>query len=82
MLPLPRGYGLRPPTRADAPAVADVLAACQQAETGKATTSTEELLSDWETIDLAEEAVVVIAPDGRIVGSADLVNRANVQVTV
>jgi len=79
---LPQGYSMRAPTRADAPAVADVVAACQQAETGKAATSTEEVLSDWETIDLAEEAVVVIAPDGRIVGSADLINRANVQVTV
>jgi mycothiol synthase len=44
--------------------------------------TTEELLQDWHGIDLAEEAVVVIDDSGRIVGSADVLNRSYVSVSV
>lgn len=79
---LPQGYSARPPTMNDADAVADVIAACQLADTGEAEMTAEELRRDWQEINLAEEAVVVVAPDGRIVACADLVNRSYVSVSV
>jgi GNAT superfamily N-acetyltransferase len=43
--------------------------------------SVEELVGDWHGLDLAEEAVVVDALDGRIAGYADVLNRACVTVS-
>ena len=79
---LPPGYTVRPPTLADAPAVAALIAACELADTGKTTMSAEELAGDWRGIDLAEEAVVVQAPDGGIAASADVLNRSYMSVSV
>ena len=56
--------------------------ACQLADTDEANMSLEELIDDWHGLDLAEEAVVVVAPDGRIVGYADVLNRSYVAVSV
>ncbi|MBA3390346.1 MAG: GNAT family N-acetyltransferase [Rubrobacter sp.] len=42
----------------------------------------EEVLDDWEDTDLAEEAVAVVASDGRIAGYADLINRSYVAISV
>ena len=44
--------------------------------------SLEELVDDWHDLDLAEEAVVVTAPDGSIAGYADLINRSYVTISV
>lgn len=41
-----------------------------------------ELRDDWQQVDLANGAVVILAPDGRIVASGDLVNRRYVRVSM
>lgn len=79
---LPEGYTVRHPTRADAPEVAALIATSERANGDEATTTTEELLNDWEDIDLDEEAVLLLAPDGRFAAYADVLNRRNVQVSV
>lgn len=77
---LPEGFSVRAPVWDNADAVAGLIAACILADGGEASTTTEELLDDWEYLDLATEAVVVFAPEGRIVGYADVINRSNVVV--
>ena len=79
---LPEGYTVRPPSREDAQEVAALIIACQLADTGASDVSLDELIDDWQGLDLAEEAVVVAAPDGRIAGYADVLNRSYVTVSV
>jgi hypothetical protein len=66
MMELPEGYTTRAPAREDAEVVADLISACQIADTGASDMSVEEMLDDWHSLDLAEEAVILTAPDGRI----------------
>ena len=68
--------------RDDADAVAGLISACILADGGEASTTTEEVLDDWEDLDLSTEALLVFAPDGRIAGYADVINRSNVVVSV
>ena len=82
MMGLPEGYTTRAPAREDAEAVAALISACQIADTGASDMSVEEMLDDWHTLDLAEEAVVVIAQDGAIAAYADVFNRSFVIVSV
>jgi GNAT superfamily N-acetyltransferase len=42
----------------------------------------EDVLGDWQGVDLAQEAIVVTAPDGRIVGNSDIHSRRNMRVSV
>lgn len=56
--------------------------ACQLADTGEADMTLDELIDDWHDLDLAEEAVVVAAQDGRISGYADVLNRSYVAISV
>ncbi len=79
---LPTGYSVRQAAVEDAEAVAAVIAACQVAGTGKAETTAAEVLDDWKLIELAEEAAVVVAPDGQIVACVDILNRTYVSVSV
>ncbi|HVD44556.1 MAG TPA: GNAT family N-acetyltransferase [Rubrobacter sp.] len=79
---LPEGYTTREPAREDAEAVTALISACQIADTGASDMSVEEMLDDWHTLDLAEEAVVVTALDGRIAAYADVFNRSFVIVSV
>ena len=79
---LPEGYTTRVPAHEDAKAVADLISACQIADTGTSDMSVEELLDDWHTLDLAEEAVVVIAQNGTIAAYADVFNRSFVIASV
>ena len=79
---LPEGFSVRAPVRDDADAVADLISACILVDGGEDSATTEELLDDWDDVDLATEAVVVSAPDGRMAGYADVVNRAHVVVSV
>jgi len=79
---LPEGYTTRAPTREDAETVAALISACQVADTGASDMSVEELLDDWHPLDLAEEAVIVTAPDGRAAAYADVINRSFVTVSV
>jgi mycothiol synthase len=79
---LPEGYTMRAPRREDAETVAALISACQIADTGASDMSVEELLDDWHPLDLAEEAVLVTAPDGRAAAYADVINRSFVTVSV
>jgi mycothiol synthase len=79
---LPQGYTTRAPAREDAEAVAALISACQISDTGETDMSLDELLDDWHTLDLTEEAVVVTAPDGRTAAYADVFNRSFVIVSI
>src|SRR5919112_2052799 len=72
----------RAPAHEDAEAVAALISACQIADTGASDMSVEEMLDDWHSLDLAEEAVILTAPDGRIAAYADVFNRSFVIVSV
>ena len=58
------------------------MAACVRADGGAEGTSVEHVLDDWHEVDLHEEAVLVLGPDGDVAGYADVINRAFVSVTV
>lgn len=79
---LPRGYSSRPPALGDAEAVAGLLAACLRVDGGEGSTSAGHVVDDWHGVDLSEEAVLVVAPDGGLAGYADLVNRSFASITV
>ncbi len=76
------GYVTRAPRRDDAEAVAALMYATELADNGTSDMSLEELLDDWHSLDLAEEAVAVVAPDGTIAAYADVLNRSFVTVSV
>ena len=78
----PQGCSYRPPAPDDAVAVAGLMAACVRADGGAEGTSVEHVLDDWHEIDLDEEAVLVLGPDGDVAGYADVVDRAHVALTV
>ena len=82
MAELPEGYVMRTPTREDAEEVAALVVACQLADTGEADMTLDELIDDWHDLDLAEKAVVVVAPDCGIAAYADVLNRSYVTVSV
>ena len=79
---LPEGYATRAPERGDAKAVAALISACQIADTGETDMSVERMLDDWHSLDLAEGAVILTAPDGRIAAYADVFNRSFVIVSI
>jgi GNAT superfamily N-acetyltransferase len=79
---LPEGYTTRAPTQEDAEVVAALISACQIADTGASDMSVEEMLDDWHSLDLAEEAVILTAPDGRTAAYADVFNRSFVIVSI
>ncbi len=66
----------------DAPAVAGLIAACQRHDLGQAEMTLDELLDEWKGLDLANEAVVVVAPGGRPAGYADLFNNRTMAIAV
>lgn len=82
MRALPEGFSRRPPAPDDAVAVAGLMAACVRADGGAEGTSVEHVLDDWHEVDLGEEAVLVLGPDGSVAGYADVVNRAFVSLSV
>ena len=82
MTGLPEGYAVRAPRHEDAGEVAAMIHASDLADNGASDRSVEELLDDWHSLDLAEEAVAVVAPDGTIAGYADLINSSFVTVSV
>jgi mycothiol synthase len=79
---LPPGYTARPPRLEDADAVAALIAACQQRDTGRAEISAEEVAGDWQGIDLAHEALAIFDPDGQLVAEVEVLNRDFRQVLV
>jgi mycothiol synthase len=82
MAGLPEGYATRAPEHEDAVAVTALIHASELADTGASDMSLEELLDDWHSLDLAEDAVAVVAPDGTIAGYADVITRSFVTVSV
>lgn len=79
---LPPGFVARPATPDDAPAIAALVGASRVLDAGDDPMDEAELRDDWAGVDLAAETVVVVAPDGRPAGYADVLNRANVVVSV
>ncbi|MEX2236301.1 MAG: GNAT family N-acetyltransferase [Dehalococcoidia bacterium] len=79
---LPDGYLARSPVREDAAEVAALMAASDIADTGRADISVDELLSDWGTVDLADEAVAVIDAGGAIRAYADVLTRRYIDTTL
>ena len=69
---LPDGFHARPTKFEDAAAVAEQLNACSIADTGLSGTHPDELRSDWRqpNVDLANDSIVVLAPDGAIAAHA------------
>jgi mycothiol synthase len=63
---------IRNATRGDLPEVVDLLNACDVAEVGEPDTSAEDVENDWDLdgFDLARDAWVAVAGDGRLVGYA------------
>ncbi|MGH3147174.1 MAG: GNAT family N-acetyltransferase [Rubrobacter sp.] len=82
MTELPEGFSTRPPSREDAEEVVALIFACELADTGESDMTLDELIDDWHGLDLADEAIVVTAPDGRVAAYADVVNRSYVTVSV
>ena len=82
MMRIPEGYSFRVPTPEDANAVADLMVACVRVDGGDEGTSVGHVLDDWHEVDLKEEAVLVISPDGSVGEYADGVNRAFVSLSV
>jgi len=67
---LPVGYSVRPPTEGDIPEIIALMLAYEQAfaPEGAFSFAPEDILSDWQGLDLSREAWVVLAPDGALVG--------------
>jgi hypothetical protein len=78
----PEEYKTTVPSGENEEEVVALIVACQLADTGEADMSLDELIDDWHELDLATEAVVVVAPDGRIAGYADVISRSYVTVSV
>jgi mycothiol synthase len=72
-LELPAGLSSRPATMEDAPAVTDLVAACERADHGESSISLEDLTAFWRrpSVDLATMTMLVLDGD-RIVGDAEL----------
>lgn len=60
----------RPPTLDDAQATLDLMIACDIAEYGEPDSSLEDLLDQWDDIDLQQDAWLAFTPDNCLVGYA------------
>lgn len=67
---LVEGLKVRPPVREDAQAVADMLNACEVADGGEPEWAAEELLDDWDRLELATDAWLVLTHEEKLVGYA------------
>jgi len=74
---LPRGFTLRRPQTDDLEAVNDLVRACELADEGQAESTADDLLGAWQRsgFDLEGDAWLVIAPDQRAAGYADVWGR-------
>lgn len=73
-LPLPEHFMSRPATMGDVEAVVDLLNTCSIEQIGKPRTEVNEIRCDWQapTFNLETDTLVVVAPDGELVGHAAL----------
>lgn len=71
---LPNNLLVRAPTWDDLHSVADLIIACDIADTGKPDYSVEQLRDDWERepFSLALDACVILTADGQIIGYTDV----------
>ncbi len=76
---LPHTFHVRPPTRDDAPAIVEVMAACDRKHYGVADSyAPEDIFADWSRLTVETDAwVVTILPHDRIVGYATLADRGH-----
>ncbi|MCB0132630.1 MAG: GNAT family N-acetyltransferase [Caldilineaceae bacterium] len=80
--PLPRGWHVRPPTLDDVDTVVALINAWYVAIGDPPEMSSQELRKDWHTIDLAEQACLIVDADGAVVAQADIFNRRYRQVNI
>lgn len=73
-LALPVGYNSRPATLEDIPAVVALKNTCSLAHFNREDTTAQQLKSDWTEpdFDLASSSQVVLAPDGQLIGYAEV----------
>jgi mycothiol synthase len=72
------GHTVRRPTPDDIPAILTVMRDYDIAETGEADAYyPDDILADWEHLDITTNAWVVIAPDGTLCGYATLTDESN-----
>jgi ribosomal protein S18 acetylase RimI-like enzyme len=79
---LPAQLTVRSPRHEDASIVVDLIIACQRADGDEPDMTVDELLKDWHGVDLGEEAILVLGPEGNAVGYADILHRRYRQVNV
>lgn len=73
---LAEGYTLRPATSEDAPAVAELMNACEAEETDEVM-SADDVLHFWHGVDLARDTCLVVAPDGSLAGVVETSRRGD-----
>ncbi|HEX5440426.1 MAG TPA: GNAT family N-acetyltransferase [Ktedonobacterales bacterium] len=78
----PDGYSARAATLDDAEVVARLRSAYQADEGDASVTTAEEQLNDWAGENLAEDSLLVFAPDGSLAAHADIFNRRYLQVSI
>ena len=76
---LPSGYVVCPPLMIEAQGVADLIAARDIADYGSTDANVEEVQNYWEAprFDLQQDARIVVAPDGLIVGYEEVYPRSD-----
>ncbi|HTP09460.1 MAG TPA: GNAT family N-acetyltransferase [Anaerolineae bacterium] len=79
---LPSGYVFRPPVLADAQGVASLIAACDIACYGGTDITAEEVQNYWDEsrFDVAQDARIIVTPDGLIVGYEEICPRDDQQL--
>ncbi len=75
----PQGSIIRPPRHDEAEQVTALICACDVADTGEPDWTVDETRADWARLgfDLARDARVVLAPDGRLIAYAEVFVRPN-----
>lgn len=75
----PLNYTVRAPLPDEAQLVADLICACDTADTGEPDWDVEETRADWQRLgfDMTRDARVVVAPDGRLAAYTDVFVRPN-----
>ncbi len=78
-LSFPTGFTARPPVIDDAPGVAELLIACDVADYGSSDATVEEVRNYWAAprFDLHQDARLILAPDGLIVGYEEVYPRSD-----
>jgi mycothiol synthase len=79
---LPAGYRAQAATPDDAHLAAQLRTTYQAEEGDPGVITAEEQLNDWQGMNLAEDTVLVFAPDGRLAAHAEIWHRRYLQVSV